>query len=338
VDLDEITYDELLSKSTVREDLPVSVSGNFPSEEDAQKLLYTVLGFTRILGSQFDLSALDGITISDDYVAALAGIDRGYPNMKAATPTSDEFGAGFAMAVPVLRDGEHKSHVVLNSALVRSMIDPANEHYGLAVHTLCHEMAHVYDHMLRSKVMPNYYGTPIPDLRQAVLTQFAMGAWDEYAASRLSASWGTPDYCSGYEASLVSMLGTLLARSDTAKQGFSQHQDVERTMNELRAVFETFFVRASYLIGHIDGLGRALEGEAPTLAASLGETTWLNELWSRYWGILRSLFERIDSWQGVQEYRPLKELGEELLLRGGMGFVRLPTGGYFVGFNPTKTL
>jgi hypothetical protein len=97
VDSDEITYDELLSKSTVREDLPVSVSGNFPSEEDAQKLLYTVLGFTRILGSQFDLSALDGITISDDYVAALAGIDRGYPNMKAATPTSDEFGAGFAM-------------------------------------------------------------------------------------------------------------------------------------------------------------------------------------------------------------------------------------------------
>ncbi len=81
-----------------------------------------------------------------------------------------------------------------------------------------------------------------------------------------------------------------------------------------------------------------MEGEAPTLAATLGETTWLNELWSRYWGILRSLFERIDSWQGVQQYQPLKNLGEELLLRGGMGFVRLPTGGYFVGFNPTKTL
>ena len=34
----------------------------------------------------------------------------------------------------------------------------------------------------------------------------------------------------------------------------------------------------------------------------------------------------------------LKELGEELLLKGGMGFVKLPTRGYFVGFNPTKTL
>ena len=64
MDSDEIAYDELLSKSTVRENLPVSVSGNFPSEEDAQKLLCTVLVFTRILGSQFDLSALDGITIS----------------------------------------------------------------------------------------------------------------------------------------------------------------------------------------------------------------------------------------------------------------------------------
>jgi hypothetical protein len=109
-------------------------------------------------------------------------------------------------------------------------------------------------------------------------------------------------------------------------------------MNELRTIFETFFVRASYLIGHIDGLEKTVEGEAPTLAAALGETTWLNELWSHYWRTLRSLFERIDSWQGVQEYQPLKEVGEELLRRGGMGFVRLPTGGYFVGFNATKTL
>jgi len=61
-------------------------------------------------------------------------------------------------------------------------------------------------------------------------------------------------------------------------------------------------------------------------------------LWNRYWNLLKALFGRIEEWEGVSEYGPLKELGEELLLKGGMGFVKLPTGGYFVGFNPTKTL
>jgi hypothetical protein len=335
---DEIDLDQLLNNSTVRKDLPASISGAFQSEEEAQELLYAVLALARVFGSFFDLTALDGITIADDYVASLAEIDRGYSKMEAPKPTADEFGTGFAMAVPVFRDGEHKTHVVLNSTLVRPLLDPASNCYGLAVHTLCHEMAHVYDHMLRAKAMPNHYGNPIPDLREAVFTQFAMGAWDEYAASRLSANWGTPEYCSGYEESLVSMISSLLARSEAAKQKFSSERDVERTMTELRGVFESFFIRTSYLIGHIDGLNKTIEEEAPKLADALKQTTWLQVLWNRYCNILRALFDRIEVWKGVCEYGPLKDLGEELLLRGGMGFVKLPTGGYFVGFNPTKTL
>jgi hypothetical protein len=109
----EINIEEMLSKSTVRDDLSLSVRGSFPSQEAAQTLLDTVMGFAKIFGSVFDLSALDGITIADDYVAALSGVDRGHPDMKGPTPTNDSFGAGFAMAVPVLRDGVNKSHVVL---------------------------------------------------------------------------------------------------------------------------------------------------------------------------------------------------------------------------------
>jgi hypothetical protein len=126
-------------------------------------------------------------------------------------------------------------------------------------------MAHVYDHMLRSNAMPGHYGSSMTDLRDAVLMQFAMAAWDEYAASRLSAQWRTQDYCSGYEQTLVPMLSSLLGRSEAAKQAFSEHRNVERTMSELREVFETFFIRACYLIGHVDGLERTLDEEAPTL-------------------------------------------------------------------------
>jgi hypothetical protein len=81
-----------------------------------------------------------------------------------------------------------------------------------------------------------------------------------------------------------------------------------------------------------------LEKEARALAEAISKTTWLQTLWTRYWEQLRTLFEKIEEWEGVSEYQPLKKLGEELLMRGGMGFVKLPTGEYFVGFNPTKSL
>lgn len=314
----EVNIEEMLGKSTVRDDLPFSVHGSFPSQEDAQALLHTVMGFAKIFGSVFDLSGLDGITIADDYVAALSGLDRGYPDMKKARPTDDSFGAGFAMAVPVLREGVHKSHVVLNSALIRPIVDPENQFYGLAVYTLCHEMAHVYDHMLRDKAMPGFYGSQMTDLREAVLTKVAMGAWDEYAACRLSAHWGTPDHCSRCEEFLLPMLAAILSRSEAAKKEFENHTNVERIISELWEILGTFFVRASYLTGHVDGLGRSLEAEAPTFSAALRQTTWLNTIWTRCNDILREMFAKIESWTGFESYCPLKDLFEEMYLRGGM--------------------
>jgi hypothetical protein len=75
----EIDIDELLSRTTVKDDLPLSVTGNFSSEQKAKKLLNTVFGFVRVFGAVFDLSALDAITVADDYVAALAMLTRSSP-------------------------------------------------------------------------------------------------------------------------------------------------------------------------------------------------------------------------------------------------------------------
>lgn len=149
---------------------------------------------------------------------------------------------------------------------------------------------------------------------------------------------GTKDYCSSYEEALIGMLQSLLAQSKAAKQRFSIDKNVERTIAELREVFGTFFVRTSYLIGHIDGLGSSVEQEAPAFAEAIGGTTWLNTSWKRYCDLLRTLFDKIEGWDGVAEYQPFKDLGEEILRRGGMGFVKLPGGGYYVGFNPTVSL
>jgi hypothetical protein len=148
-----------------------------------------------------------------------------------------------------LRDGEHRSHVVINAMLVRPLVDPESALYQFAVHTLCHEFAHVYDHMLRAKALPGFYGSQITDLRESTLLRLSMAAWDEYAASRLSAPWGTPEYCSEFEEGLLPMLDTMLARAEAAKKAFAAHRDTEKTMTDLADIFGTFLIRAAYLVG-----------------------------------------------------------------------------------------
>jgi hypothetical protein len=336
--MDEIDVTEILEKTTIRDDLPISVSGRFESEEAARDLGNNVLAIAKLFGSVFDLGALDGITIADDYKEALTGVERGYPGMLAPVATNDEFGTGQAMAVPVLRNGEHRSHVVINAMLVRPLVDPENPLYQFAVHTLCHEFAHVYDHMLRAKALPGLYGSQITDLRESTLLRLSMAAWDEYAASRLSAPWGTPEYCSEFEEGLLPMLDTMVARAEAAKEGFATHRDIGKTMADLTDIFGTFLIRAAYLVGHVDGIEGVLENEAPALTNKLSETNWLLVLWSRYLEVLREMFSKLESWEGIEAYGPLNQVFEVLLHHGGLQLSKLPTGGYYAKFVATRTL
>jgi hypothetical protein len=104
---EEIDVAKLLAESTVKDDIRIVVTGVFESEAAAQQLHSTVFGFLKLFGSVFNLERLDAVTVADDYYPTLTNIERGFPEMKAPTPTSDEFGRGFAMSVPVLRDGVH---------------------------------------------------------------------------------------------------------------------------------------------------------------------------------------------------------------------------------------
>jgi hypothetical protein len=336
--MEEIDVEAMLKKSTVLDDLPLLVSGSFASKQAARDLANNVMALAKLFGSVFDLTALDGITVADDYNEALKGIERGYPGMSSPIATRDEFGTGQAMAVPVLRNGKHKSHVVVNSLLARPLVDPEGPYYQFAVHALCHEFAHVYDHMLRSEALPGLYGSQMTDLREATLMQLSMAAWDEYAASRLSAPWGTAGYCSEFEQALVPMLDTMLARAEATKKEFVVHRNTEQTISELREIFGSFLIRSAYLVGHIDGIESSIEAETPTLAKNLDGTTWLKDIWNRYLKILRDMFAKIDGWEGVETYGPLKELFETLLHRGGLQLVKLPHGGYYAGFVKTPTL
>jgi hypothetical protein len=332
-------YDEApIYESTVANDLKVFVIGAFPSVEDAEELRTSIIAITRILGTFFDLSFLDGITVADDYFSALQSIERGFPGMKAPIPTNDQFGTGFAMALPVLRDGRHCTHVVLDSRLVRTLVDPSNASYQGALHTLSHELAHVYDHGLQNIAFPGFYGSQLTDLRESVLTRLALPAWDEYAASRLSARWGREDYCADFEEALCRMLESTLMRGEKCKMEFTQHQDVSKTLYEITDVYGDFFIRYSYLIGHLDGLDRELSIEAPKLQQMLDNTSWLRQLLEEYMSILRSLFKEHGQWHGLAILEPLKQNLERILSMGGVRMTKSSNGGYSAHFFKVMTL
>jgi hypothetical protein len=81
-----------------------------------------------------------------------------------------------------------------------------------------------------------------------------------------------------------------------------------------------------------------LENEAPTLMERLSGTSWLVVLWSRYLEVLREMFDKLESWEGIAAYTPLNQVFEVLLHNGGLQLSKLPTGGYYAKFVATKTL
>lgn len=317
----EIDFAEILKTSTLPIDLHGTVSGSFGSEAEARELWDTMFAFLQVFGASLNLEGLDAVTVADDYVSALAGIDRGFVTTQAPSPTRDEFGAGFAMSVPVIREGVLKTHIVLDSRLMRPLLDPQSQFYGVAVHTLCHEAAHAHDHLIQSRAFPGLYGTSIPDYRDGVLLNLAFGCWDEYIASRLSATWGPPDYCNQYEDAICSMLETARQRGNAVIDQFSSHNDIGKSAAELVGIYGALFTRASYLVGHIDGLSQTLEEQAPRLFAMIQRMAWFTPLWSGYIRCLSDLHEGYGQWSEVGVFEPLKKQFE-VLLNAGVCFSR----------------
>lgn len=327
------SIEELIASSTLRDSIEVSVSGQFESEKDAQALADACFAILKLGGAYLDLEGLEGFSVADDYLAALANVDRGFGNQLVAQPTRDDFGNGFAMTLPICREGVMKSYIVLDSRLCRPLVDPENAAYHFAMHTLLHEAAHVHDHAVQYQCFPGFYGSQIPSLCERTLTEFALTAWDEYIASRLSAPWGTPDYVSSFEDSLIQMIETARQRGNAAIVQHDEHGDIGRTGTVLASIYGSLLTRASYVLGHVEGMGTDSALEAPRWTQVVERTPWLAPFWAEYRSILSSMYATYGQWTGVDALNPLKELLQRYLLSCGVLLQARPDGGCSMYFN-----
>ena len=321
-----------MDNSTLPHDLKMSLSGQFDSQQQGQLVYDTLYEYLRLFGGFLNLSGLEAVTISDDYRGALAAVPRGFETAHVLAPTEDQFGTGMAMAVPVLREGKLKSHIVVNSLLAHPLANADHEQFKFAVHTIAHEAAHVHDHAVEAEAFPGMYGKPFGDWRESFLFNGAHMCWNEYIASRLVAHWGTESYCKEFEDTLCPMLASTVQRGNEKIDQFQSHRDVQKTAFELMNIYGGLLTRTSYLVGHIHGLDGTMEQMAPSFYKQVNETDWFTELFEAYERNVTELHQTYGDWSNADIFEPLMTTLEGLLYVGGMTIDERFSGNYYCTF------
>jgi hypothetical protein len=191
----------------------------------------------------------------------------------------------------VMRDGRYLSYVFLDAIhLVDLVDDPHKESY--AANIVAHELAHVALNHWQSKPPWDYVAsTPRSDWRYEALRYITLNFWDEYAACRLSARFGDPKLVAR---NFIDCLFHHTVQLPRLRLHNRKHWQTRRAVKTfLKAVHSAGepLRSASYLMGHIDGLGMPVNvlDLCPTV-----RTTPLADCWPHLHRELQRVWERYD--------------------------------------------
>lgn len=299
----------------------------FDSEERAQQLGSLVGTCIRELSRQFDLSRLDGVTVAYDYAQALLDLDRGYDTNFRLTP-SDTHVVGIAMTPSVIRDGTLKSHILLNAAYMAPLEDFKHEHFGFAVHTISHECAHVEVTYKFDAAFPGFLlRTAHPDARTGYRWQIILACWDEYAATMLSAGFGT-EPTEGYEDTFLKSLRETLQQARDCIKAYRVHANIDRILGEVYVACGDLMKFTAYHLGNLRGLGRDLSEMPRTVEALKGH--WFEPYFTRLGEALEDITKAYGKWADKSSFEVIGDLADELLAHCGIHYKSRPDGRLYI--------
>lgn len=303
-----------LSDPTAPEAFNVCVR-DWGDEDSARAIAASVWGFTRELSRHIDLSNLDGLTVGGDYARALAELDRGYESTIVLTPSND-VAIGIAMTPSVMRDGQLKSHIVLNAGLMDKLRDPDDELFRLALHTLAHECAHVEVTAAFDRCFPNVLlRARRADLQEHCRWDVILACWDEYAACRISAGFGE-DPTEGYEQTFIQTLEIARTNANAAIRAYRRHGDHGRIVREVYAEYGRAMKYAAYLLGDLDARDIAL-ADRPLVSTALEGHLFAPQI-IRLAQALRDLFNTFGAWNNEALFETIGDIVDELAAQGGV--------------------
>lgn len=251
--MDDIDWDNL-PPTTAPASVSVSVQG-FTNKEAAVALGNSVAECIMTLGSFMDLSTLAGVTIGVDYDAALASIDQGMEGLRPLDRTNTEEMQGVAKTCQVVRNGEVKSHLAFNAAMIVSLIaedETTPEACQSAIGIIAHECAHVEVNARMEALVPDArLGAHIDDFERAVLFQIVEIAWDEYAVCRLSARFA-PRQNEQHADTVRAVLPDARKRANEYIKTYRIHGSLHRLLSEAGFELCQPIKAAAYLLGGMD--------------------------------------------------------------------------------------
>ena len=328
-DTAERTFEELMQTSTAPDPVPFVLIGF--EREYADKLANHTAVWIKYIGTRLNLERLDGITIAFDYPKALADLDRGYETSFVNKPTT-EFAQGVAMSPVVKRDGVIKTRIVLDAGVFNSFLDQDGENWRMLFYQLAHECGHVHDHYAFDEAFPGVFLAPpnFPDGLSRHVFQMGNGCWCEYAASRLSADF-VPEQVVHFEETFFTVFKDINQRTAALTEKFEDDGDVIAFFNGLSQEYERLMRFASYLLGHLNGLGGDV-ATAPQFKELLESGHWIA-------GFIKALDEAFDdvwaqygAWKDLDDFGDIGTVVQLLVARHGLHASVGEGGGMYVSF------
>lgn len=308
---------------TAPDTISLSVCGGFASAGEAEAFGHTVALYARELSRHINISSLDGITVTTEYEDALAKFDRGIKSTWIPKPTNEEYAVGAAMTLSALRGDVLKSHVFLHMGVAAGLQDPQHPDFPLSLHTLAHELAHVeinaaFDRAFPGVMLRRQCNTVIENFHWQVIG----AAWDEYAATLISAGIGH-DHTDGYENTFLRVLSLTRDNANAKIREYRRHGDTDRVLGEVYGAYGNLLKYAAYHLGNLAGLGIAL-GEREATAQGLRDS-WFAPHFERLRDTCEVLASSFGRWEDQENFLRIGRILDDMVREGGV-FVTLGEG------------
>ncbi|WP_243360742.1 hypothetical protein [Fundidesulfovibrio terrae] len=319
---DQITPGELPEGLTIPANLQFSARG-FSDEDYAREMINKLHSILSVISQWIDLSNLDGVTLAFDYDEALAELDRGYEPSKILVATKD-VSLGIAMAPCVIRDGNIKTHIVLNTNYILGLLEEPGQEtecFYKSLYVVAHECAHVevtaaFDNCFPGVILQKVNTSILDGMRRDVI----WAAWQEYAACRISCPIGD-DPSDGHLETLVKVLENTRSQCFEMIKAYRIHSEVDKVVLETYGKLGDLLKSSSYYLGTV--ASHEIPETHPDALLKIDEFDWFCPYYDRLIDAQQILWDQFGKWDGQDKFELLGDILEDMAESIGIEAERL---------------
>ena len=270
------------------------------------------------LSRALPLGRLDGITITNDYPAALKALDRGFDNAPALETVPPEIGIGIAQMATVVRAAQVKGRIVMSSSVAQDLIASDSQRVVWAIHVFAKELALI---AMIDTIERNFPGTTL----SPVAAQLDRGLYaildpglHVHVASSIAAAFGDPDQVArSLRQYLAQSIDRMISSVSKERLAYRQHRDLDRLVGVAFPAVRQVLIHAADLLGHCAVTGVSPTGDSHVLTDTLDRAELTN--WFRtYADNLEQFRNRLGQWASFDEFTAFNTHVERLLWHVGI--------------------